>query len=241
MMVNSEFEDFVVCNGRPDFNAVLNYGGGTISCINMHAYVLSKENPIFKESLLNSRLVLCDGIAISVVSLFKYGRWLRRYDGPFFHQDLLDFTRAKKLNIRVLYFGSTHGTLAGIKKRIEREYSNLDVSVYSPDFKDEFTDLDFEKHQMQINLYKPDIIFVGMTAPKQEIWSNKMSSNNKETLFINIGAEFDFFAGTVKRHPSWVAQIGLLWLYRLIKQPRKIYKRVFISGSKYILYQLKLK
>ena len=212
---------------------------GVISCLNTHAFVVAEEDLEFKSALLNASHVLCDGIGISLGSLFVSGKWIKRYDGPFFHQDLLRYFKQTSQRKRILYFGSSSDVAVSLQAKVSGYLPLCEVRAHSPIFVNKFSELDFEEHKNLISNYNPDIIFVGLTAPKQEKWSDVMFKSFSDKLFVNIGAEFDFYAGKIRRHPSWIAALGFLWLYRLVLEPKRIWKRVFISGLKYLVIILK--
>jgi N-acetylglucosaminyldiphosphoundecaprenol N-acetyl-beta-D-mannosaminyltransferase len=165
---------------------------------------------------------------------------LKRYDGPFFHLDLLAYLKSKTDETRLLYFGSTSEVLERIEKKLRNSHPNLVVRTISPPFQERLDETHVAKYLKEFVEFDPKIVLVGLTAPKQEIFSFYLRNHLKKDVLIgNIGAEFDFYAGTVKRHPDIVARSGFLWLYRFILQPRKIYRRVFISVPMFVLYVFK--
>ena len=136
--------------------------------------------------------------------------------------------------------GSTPKNLEKIKNKMALRYPNITIAgTFSPPFKSQFNDDDEIKMINEINRAKPDVLWVGMTAPKQEKWIYK----NKEKLdvyFIGaIGAVFDFFTGNVKRPQSWFLKHGLEWLPRLIQEPKRLWRRNMVSGPAFILSVLK--
>jgi len=85
-----------------------------------------------------------------------------------------------------------------------------------------------------VNDFKPDVLFVGMTAPKQEKWAYAHFDELAVGHVCCIGAVFDFYAGTVNRAPKWMISIGMEWLYRLISEPGRMWKRYLIGNTKFI-------
>jgi len=142
----------------------------------------------------------------------------------------------------VLFLGITEAVLAKIKTRAERDYPNVEVHTYSPPYKPEFSAEDNAAMIAVINAVQPDVLFVGMTAPKQEKWAYRIINNEK--LIINnchiccIGAVFDFYAETVKRAPLWWQEHSLEWLYRLIKEPRRMWRRYLVGNVKFVWYMV---
>ena len=138
--------------------------------------------------------------------------------------------------------------MAKIKARAARDFPNVEVHTYSPPYKAEFTAEDNRAMVEVINKVNPAVLFVGMTAPKQEKWAWEMvrsalplgSAKNGKWLMINdchvccIGAVFDFYAETVKRAPQWIINIGLEWLYRLVSEPKRMWRRYLIGNVKFV-------
>ena len=136
----------------------------------------------------------------------------------------------------VFFLGSNTSTLELIKNKAKKEFPNVHVSYYSPPYVAEFSESDSAKMLDEINRFKPDVLFVGMTAPKQEKWSyahlNKIYSGH----ICNIGAVFDFYAGNIKRAPQWMIKLGFEWLYRLIMEPMRLWRRYILGNIKFIYY-----
>jgi N-acetylglucosaminyldiphosphoundecaprenol N-acetyl-beta-D-mannosaminyltransferase len=142
----------------------------------------------------------------------------------------------KEKGRRYFFLGSTEKNLIKIKEKMNEDYPNITVAgTYSPPFKPEFSE---EENQLMIDAIiraRPDVLWVGMTAPKQEKWifQNKDKLNVK---FIGaIGAVFDFYSGNVKRSHPFFQKLGLEWLPRLLRQPRRLWRRNFISNPLFLL------
>jgi N-acetylglucosaminyldiphosphoundecaprenol N-acetyl-beta-D-mannosaminyltransferase len=132
---------------------------------------------------------------------------------------------------RVMFMGSSEKVLALIRERAAVDYPNLEVVTFSPPYKPEFSDEDNKRIIDAINDANPDLLWIGMTAPKQEKWVYV----HRDSLNVNchigtIGAVFDFYAGTVKRAPLWWQRHGLEWLYRLLKEPKRMWRRYLVGN-----------
>lgn len=143
--------------------------------------------------------------------------------------------------LTVMFMGSSQKVLDLIVKRAAEVYPHLKVVTYSPPYKPEFSDEDNKAIIDAINAANPDLLWIGMTAPKQEKWTY----SHWEELDIHchvgtIGAVFDFFAGTVERAPMWWQRHGLEWLYRLMKEPKRMWRR-YIIGNALFLWNITLK
>ena len=104
------------------------------------------------------------------------------------------------------------------------------AGVYSPPFKKQFFERENEKMIALINKVKPDVLFVGLGAPKQERWIWRHKNELQVPVFIGVGAAFDFIAGTVKRAPLWMQRCGLEWLFRLCQEPRRLWRRYLVGN-----------
>jgi N-acetylglucosaminyldiphosphoundecaprenol N-acetyl-beta-D-mannosaminyltransferase len=207
-----------------------------ISTLNPHSFVIAREDELFNLALKSSDYLIPDGIGIVLAIRYKYGNKINRITGADLHKYLLDYSNCNCL--RVFYLGSTDDTLNKISARLKVEYQNITVKTYSPPYKDMFNEQENIQIINEINTFKPDVLFVGMTAPKQEKWvvSNIDKINSK--VVCSIGAVFDFFAGTVKRPQIIWQRLGLEWLIRFINEPKRLAKRTLISMPKYIYYVL---
>ena len=144
--------------------------------------------------------------------------------------------------LTVMFMGSSQKVLDLIVKRAAEVYPHLKIVTYSPPYKPEFSEEDNKAIVEAINAADPDLLWIGMTAPKQEKWTY----SHWEELDIHchvgtIGAVFDFFAGTVERAPIWWQRHGLEWLYRLLKEPKRMWRRYIIGNALFLLNMLKEK
>ena len=121
---------------------------------------------------------------------------------------------------KCFFMGSSEKVLALIKQRVKVDYPNIEVETYSPPYKPEFSEEDNRAIVEAINKANPDLLWIGMTAPKQEKWAYTHWHELKIHCHCGtIGAVFDFYAGTVKRAPAWWQRHSLEWCYRLLKNP----------------------
>ena len=144
--------------------------------------------------------------------------------------------------LTVMFMGSSQKVLDLIVKRTAEVYPHLKIVTYSPPYKPEFSEEDNKAIVEAINAADPDLLWIGMTAPKQEKWTY----SHWEELDIHchvgtIGAVFDFFAGTVERAPMWWQCHGLEWLYRLLKEPQRMWRRYIIGNTLFLWNMLKEK
>ena len=142
----------------------------------------------------------------------------------------------------VMFMGSSQKVLDLIVKRAAEVYPHLKIVTYSPPYKPEFSDEDNKAIIEAINAADPDLLWIGMTAPKQEKWTySHWNELNIHCHVGTIGAVFDFFAGTVERAPIWWQRHGLEWLYRLLKEPKRMWRRYIIGNTLFLWNMLKEK
>ena len=135
----------------------------------------------------------------------------------------------------VMFMGSSQKVLDLIVKRAAKVYPHLKVVTYSPPYKPEFSKEDNKAIIDAINAADPDLLWIGMTAPKQEKWTfSHWEELNIHCHVGTIGAVFDFFAGTVERAPMWWQRHGLEWLYRLLKEPKRMWRRYIIGNALFL-------
>lgn len=218
-----------------------------INTINAHSYNTAQKDALFAEALLKGDVLIPDG-----ASIVKACRWLKAKSQPsercagwdlfafemehleaHSKQHLASGTAAGKK--KVMFMGSSEKVLALIKERAAKDYPNIEVVTYSPPYKPEFNDEDNRAIVSAINAAQPDLLWIGMTAPKQEKWAYTHWDELRINCHVGtIGAVFDFYAGTVKRAPLWWQQHSLEWLYRLIKEPRRMWRRYLIGNTLFL-------
>ena len=225
-----------------------------INTINAHSYNKAQKDEAFAKSLTpdpspvgegSRKYLIPDGVAI-----VKACNWLKAKSQPkerIAGWDLFSFEmerlerKSEQLIVnsekclKVMFMGSSERVLGLIRQRAAVDYPNLEVVTYSPPYKAEFSEEENREIIRAINEAKPDLLWIGMTAPKQEKWTWQ----HWQELDINchvgtIGAVFDFYAGTAQRAPLWWQRHGLEWLYRLLKEPKRMWRRYVIGNPLFI-------
>jgi N-acetylglucosaminyldiphosphoundecaprenol N-acetyl-beta-D-mannosaminyltransferase len=143
--------------------------------------------------------------------------------------------RMEKQKGRVFFMGSSEKVLNLIEDRLSNQFPNITAGFFSPPYKAEFDVTDNQKILNEVNSFRPDVLFVGMTAPKQEKWVQEHKDKLDADVICSIGAVFDFYAGTVKRSGKIWIKIGLEWLPRLFREPRRLFTRNFVSTPLFLL------
>lgn len=216
-----------------------------INTINAHSYNTALKDPLFAEALAGGDALIPDG-----ASIVKACRWIEAKSRP--RERIAGWNlfvmEMNRLNDRplaqqrpvVMFLGSSEKVLALVRKKVYEVYHNLEVVTYSPPYKHEFSDEDNAAMVEAVNKADPDLLWIGMTAPKQEKWAY----SHWHELDIHchagtIGAVFDFFAGTARRAPLWWQRHSLEWLYRLIIEPKRMWRRYLIGNTLFLKNVLK--
>lgn len=210
-----------------------------INTLNPHSYCVAKKDSLFKEALQNSDIILPDGIGIVYAAQILYGEKIKRIAGADIHLQLL--REAEKKGLKVFYLGAHPKTLKWLKIKANNEFPSVIIATYSPPYRKEFSIEESNQMIQSINVFNPDILFVGMTAPKQEKWVHLHKSQLRAKVICSIGAVFEFYAGTIKRPGKFWQSLGLEWLPRLVREPRRLWRRTFISTPEFIIDVIKEK
>jgi len=198
-----------------------------VNTINPHSYCEAEKDLFYRQALVDSDFLLPDGVGIIMAIWILTRSQVKLFTGSDLHIQLLK--KMNKASGKVFYMGSTPDTLQKIQKRINREYPNILVETYSPPFKPIFSDKTNALILNAVNDFQPDVLFIGMTAPKQEKWVSKHKHEIDANLIASVGAVFDFYAGTVPRPGKFWLWLHLEWLVRLISEPKRLWRRSFIS------------
>ncbi len=221
--------DFEVLNEKFSDSVLKHYYGQKliVNTISPNSYGISTFNKKFKDALCGSILAL-DGVYFALASILKGNGYVVENQGPHITYDTLEF--ANKNSLKVFFLGSTQKTLVKIMKRLSKEYPNISSATYSPPFKDKFDDEDNIKICQVINKFSPDILLIGMTCPKQEIWIHQNKDNINFKISLSIGGVFDWYAGNIKEIPQIWWDLKLGWLYRIIQRPEIIKRNYRNTG-----------
>ena len=219
-----------------------------INTINAHSFNVAQNDEAFAEALAKGDYLIPDG-----ASILKACKFLKAKSQPkerIAGWDLFSFEmercerKSEKLKVKnekclkVMFMGSSEKVLGLIRERAKVDYPNLEVVTYSPPYKPEFSEEDNRAIIQAINEANPDLLWIGMTAPKQEKWTYQhWKELNIHCHVGTIGAVFDFYAGTAQRAPKWWQEHSLEWLYRLIKEPKRMWRR-YVIGNPLFLWNI---
>lgn len=203
-----------------------------INTINPHCYCEAKKDSLYSQALHQSDKLLPDGIGIVWAFRVLTGQKIKRVSGSDLHISLLQ--KMNDISGKVFYVGSTSDTLQKIRKRVNIEFPNIIIGTFSPPYETIFTAKEDAQILSAINEFAPNVLFVGMTAPKQEKWVYQHKDQIDAKVIASIGAVFDFYAGTIKRSGKFWIKLGLEWLPRFLREPKRLWRRNFISTPLFI-------
>jgi N-acetylglucosaminyldiphosphoundecaprenol N-acetyl-beta-D-mannosaminyltransferase len=211
-----------------------------INTINAHSYNVAKKDTQFLEALLESDVLIPDGIGV-VLAYKILKQSVKKIAGAELFQFEMD--RLNKVKGSCFFLGSSEATLSQIRERVIKDFPQVKIATFSPPYKSDFTEEENAAMINAVNQFRPDVLFIGMTAPKQEKWAFTHFDALKAKHVCSIGAVFDFYAGTVTRAPKWMIALGLEWLGRLLKEPKRMWHRYLVSSPVIIkdvlLYKLR--
>lgn len=201
------------------------------ACANPNTLVVAQSDREFHSALNAASAVVADGVGCQWAARLAGVRVGPRITG-------MDFFLAMMASLnqtggRAFFFGSRPEVLAKLSERAAREYPRVEVQVLSPPFGNWPDECNREMIE-RIREFDPDVLWVGMTAPKQEKWVAANLHSLRVPVIGSIGAAFDYYAGFVKRAPPWICKLGLEWLYRLPQEPRRLWRRTFVAAPIFV-------
>ncbi len=206
--------------------------GDYMTVANVHTTVIAYENAEYRTIQNGGIMALPDGGPLSSVGKKRGARNMERTTGPSYMEEVL-----KCEEYRHFFYGSTDATLEKMRDVLKEKYPNANiVGMYSPPFRPLSQDEDKDIISV-INAANADFIWVGLGAPKQEEW---MAAHQGKVygFMVGVGAAFDYLAGNINRAPMWMQRSNLEWLYRLLQDPKRLFKRYFVTNSKFLWYTM---
>lgn len=207
---------------------------GYITVNNVHTIVEGFWDSSYRDIINNSFLSIPDGKPLQIVGKLKGNKHISRLFGPTVMEKFIDWGRQD--GIKHFFFGSSEKNLQKLRFAIEKKYPGTIIcGMISPPFKpvDEWDNEEFIK---SINEIRPDFIWVGLGAPKQERWMFNNYKNINSGLMFGIGAGFAYLAGDTKHAPQWMKNLALEWLYRLLQEPKRLWKRYLTTIPQFLFF-----
>lgn len=210
-----------------------------LACLNPHSYVVGIDDKEFSSALKDADWLIPDGSGIVFASRLLGGDIRQRVTGPDLFYSLHDEIN-RIGGKRVFFLGGSSKTLLLIQEKMGNDFPGIQLAgTYSPPFKDRFSAKDVDEMVAAINAADADILWVGLSAPKQEKWIYENRDRLNVKFIGAVGAVFDFYAGTVRRSPVIFQKLGLEWLPRLLQQPRRLWRRMFVSAPVFVWHVLR--
>jgi exopolysaccharide biosynthesis WecB/TagA/CpsF family protein len=198
-----------------------------------YSVLMCRRDARLREATQAASLTLPDGVGIILAAkLLRYPHH-GRVTGPTLMLRLCDWGRAEGL--RHYFYGGAAGVADALADRLKQDYPGLKVvGTCCPPFRD-LTPTEDTEVVKQVNATRPDVVWVGLGSPKQEKWMARHAGRINATALIGVGAAFDFHSGRVKWAPAWMRKMGIEWAYRLVTEPRRMWRRnvnslVFVAG-----------
>ena len=208
-------------------------GNAYVCVANVHMLTIARGSRLFGETLKNATLVVPDGMPLVWTQRLKGNQNAERVCGPDLMLELCQLASADNLSIYLL--GGSVSTLQLLSTKLSTLFPRLKIAgSHSPEMLPEQPMLDMDLVQ-KINDSGASMLFVGLGCPKQEYWC-ATHAPSLLPISIGVGAAFDFHAGTKKRPPLFIQRCGLEWLYRLLSEPRRLWKRYLTSNVAFIYY-----
>ena len=204
----------------------------SLVCANPHSLVVACADQQFRVALRSASAVVADGVGCMVGAALAGVTIGPRITG-------FDFFRAFMSTLqtagggRVFFFGSSDSVLAILRERCRHDYPSLAIETMSPPYGD-WSQHENERSLERINASRPDVLWIAMTAPKQEKWMVANATRLNAPVIGCIGAVFDYYAGAVRRAPQWICDVGLEWFFRLTGEPRRLWRRTVVSTPQFL-------
>lgn len=210
--------------------------GNYITFANTHSVVMAAESLRFLKVQEAAVMVFADGWPVAKYQKRKGFTEAKRVAGPDFMAEI--FRRSAKEGYSHYFYGSSQETLKALKENLENQYPGIHIKgMYSPPYGKRSKE-EWEKDLERINAAGADFIWVGLGAPKQELFMYRQRGKACG-LMLGVGAGFDFHAQTIKRAPLWMQRCGLEWFHRLMQEPGRLLKRYLITNMKFIFLCIK--
>lgn len=203
-----------------------------VAVTGMHGVMEAQHDEKFKEILNAAGMVVADGYPLVWLGRRKgFAEMKRRVYGPELMEAFCEKTAGK--GYRHFFYGGAPGVAEELARRFEARYKGLEVAgIFCPPFR-ALTKEEDRKAAAAIEKAKPDIVWVGLSTPKQERWMYEQRRRLRVPVLVGVGAAFDFHTGRMAQAPRWMREHGLEWLFRLMQEPRRLWWRYLVYGAEF--------
>lgn len=210
--------------------SIVNNKKKTIGYLNVHVWNMAQNNDELVNAINGFDKVYCDGYGIMLGAKILGIKLAERYTGAFFIYPFMEIANKKRWKIFIL---GNHPEVAGqAVEKLKKIYPNVKFVGYHHGF---ITGKENDVVKI-INKSKPDILFVGMGTPNQELFVKKYGNKIEANVIWVVGALFDYVAGVQKTAPKWMSNNGLEWLHRLVSDPGRLWKRYLVGNTKFLAF-----
>ena len=209
-----------------------------VTYTNVHVIVTAEKDAKLKAALRDATIVSPDGMPVVWAAKIMGYQDIEKCSGP----DMMEIVLKSSLKNHQTHFfyGSTAENLNSLRKSIEGKYPGIRIAgMHSPPFR-ALSEKEDRAIIEEINRLTPDFIWVGLGAPKQEIWMHEHADAFRHGVMFGVGAAFNFMSGAIKRAPRWMQALGLEWLHRLVREPRKLWRRYLSTNTIFMIYLIRM-
>lgn len=202
----------------------------------VHGVMESQRDPALRAILCRSGLTAPDGMPLVWLSKLQGFRQVQRVYGP----DLMLALCARSLETgyRHFLYGGDEELVEALAARLHQRYAGLQiVGAYAPPFRPVTPEEDADIVRM-INDARPDVVWIGLSTPKQERWMAAHSRRITAPVLVGVGAAFDFNAGCKRQAPPWMQRSGLEWFFRLVQEPKRLWRRYLLNNPRFVVLVL---
>jgi N-acetylglucosaminyldiphosphoundecaprenol N-acetyl-beta-D-mannosaminyltransferase len=201
-----------------------------IAVTGMHGIMEAQHSDEFKTILNSASLVVADGMPLVWVGRARRFPMHRRVYGPELMETFCQVTAGR---YRHFFYGGAHGVADELGKVLQRRFGIQVAGSYCPPFRPLLPDEERSVLE-RVRASGADILWVGLSTPKQESWMSKYRDRMEVPVLVGVGAAFDFFTGRTSQAPVWMREHGFEWLFRLLTEPRRLWRRYVIYGSQFV-------
>lgn len=203
--------------------------GEYVAVTGMHGVMEAQQSESFKAILNNASLVVADGMPLVWIGKARRFPMRRRVYGP----ELMEaFCRETGARFRHFLFGGAPGVAERLAEVLKQRFDTCVAGTFSPPFRP-LNPNEEQELFCQLQASRPDILWVGLSTPKQETWMANYRKRIKVPVLVGVGAAFDFFTGRALQAPRWMRENGLEWLFRLTTEPRRLWRRYLVFGPRF--------
>jgi len=205
---------------------------GYVCVTGVHGVTEAQDDPVFKSILNGAFLNTTDGMPLVWIGRRAVGRWVDRVYGPDLMLEIFKATQDGRFSH--FFYGGAPGVADDLKRKLELRFPGVRIAgTHCPPFRP-LTEAEEAELAEKVRAAKPDIVWVGLSTPKQERFMTEHLPKLDCTLMLGVGAAFDFHSGRVRQAPRWIQRSGFEWLYRMASEPRRLWRRYCVNNPLFV-------